>query len=62
MIKRVLKFNVVVKMVKILINGKNNYVRIPKEVKIVAGIQTGDEVLVQYNKETEQITIKKINP
>lgn len=60
MINRVLKFNVVVEMVKIIKNGKNCYVRIPKEIKLVSGIETGNEVLIQYSKETEQITIKKI--
>ncbi|VVB76449.1 Uncharacterised protein [uncultured archaeon] len=47
-------------MVKIIKNGKNIYVRIPKEVTIVSGFQAGNEVIIQYNKETEQITLKKI--
>jgi len=60
MIKSILKFNVVVKMVKVIQNSGNLYVRIPKEVKIVSGIEKGNEVIIQYNKETEHIQIKKI--
>jgi bifunctional DNA-binding transcriptional regulator/antitoxin component of YhaV-PrlF toxin-antitoxin module len=48
------------KMVKVILNSGNLYVRIPKEVKIVSGIEKGNEVIIQYNKESEQIIIKKI--
>lgn len=50
----------VVKMVKVILNSGNLYVRIPKEVRTVSGIEKGNEVIIQYNKETEHITIKKI--
>lgn len=47
-------------MVKVIKNGSNLYCRLPKEIVKVAGLGQGQEVLVQYSRETEQITIKKI--
>ncbi len=45
-------------MVKVIINSGNLYVRLPKEVVSAAGIKKGDEMLVQYSRESEMITAK----
>jgi len=47
-------------MVKVIFNSKNLYVRLPKEVVRAAGINQGDEMLIQYNKESETIIAKRL--
>jgi antitoxin component of MazEF toxin-antitoxin module len=47
-------------MVKVIKNGNALYVRVPSEVVKLSGLKQGQEVAIQYNSESELITIKKI--
>jgi antitoxin component of MazEF toxin-antitoxin module len=47
-------------MVKIIHNSGNLYVRIPKEIISASGFKQGDELLIQYSRESEMITAKRL--